>query len=303
MRREARLRLPTVPLIHEWNVAPTAGDARWRRQPAAVGVGPWLQQVAVWSHVAGSPLQLVTWHGANGEPERSIVVESSLAGLGFIQPVADGGVLLVSVRRPRDAAISAQRWSSRGDLVAEADLGDAIEHVLATDSGAVWVGYFDEALTGRAPEGHGLVRFGADLQPEWLYPWNTDLPSVDDCESMNVVGETVYACPYLDHHVVRVDGGEVTDLGPAPHRGGQALLIEGDRGLLIGGYGADHDLMTPFEFTANGPMRVGSQGRVVMPDGLEARSRSWICRGGQAWTQVDNNRFRLGLSRVFDTLC
>ncbi len=166
----------------------------------------------------------------------------------------------------------------------------------------MWVGYFDEALTGREPEGHGLVRFGVNLEPEWRYPWNTDLPSVDDCEALNVSGETVHACPYSAHHLISVTGQEVTDCGPAPHRGGQALLIEGKRAVLIGGYGPDYDLITPFELTNNGPTPVGGQGRLVMPDGLEVHNTKWACRGDQGWAQIGAGRYRLTLQDVFNAL-
>ncbi|MFT4226531.1 MAG: hypothetical protein QM624_08935 [Micropruina sp.] len=222
--------------------------------------------------------------------------------MGFLQPTADGGVLLVSTRKPPGAAVSAQRWSSEGELVADGDFGDAVEHVLVTDSGSVWVGYFDEALTGREPEGHGLVRFDDDLEPEWLYPWSTALPAVDDCEAMNVVGDTVYACPYSNHHLITVAGAEAKNLGPSPHRGAQALLIEDNRALLIGGYGADYDLVTLLELTAEGPKRRGGQGRLVMPDGLEVGHVRWTCRGAEAWTELRGTSYRISLSEAAQAL-
>jgi hypothetical protein len=270
----------------------------------AVGVGSRGEHIALWAErILGGSEQLVTWHGADGEPERTVVVASSLAGPRFVQPTPDGGVLIASARKARGAAISAQRWNAAGELVAQGDFGDGVEHVLVTESGKVWVGYFDEALTGRTPEGHGLVRFGVDLKPEWLYPWQTQLRPVDDCESMNVVGETVYICPYSDHHVIAVSGQEAKDLGPSPHRGAVALLVEGTCGVLIGGYGADYDLVTPFEFAPDGPRPVGGQGRLVMPDGMEVQRVSWSCRGDQAWAQIGNTRYRLTVSQVFDALC
>lgn len=167
----------------------------------------------------------------------------------------------------------------------------------------MWIGYFDEALTGESPEGHGLVRFGADLQPEWLYPWRTALPRVDDCEAMNVTGETVVVCAYSDHHLITVTGQVATDLGPAPHRGARALLLEGNVGVLIGGYGPDHDLVTPFELSAEGPMQVGQQGRVVLPGGFDVQRVTWTCREGEAWALIGDTRYRLNLSRVLDILC
>lgn len=302
-RRWGRLRLPMVPLALEGYVAPPDDHARWHKMPVAAGVGARGEHVAVWSQHGAVSETLVTWHGPGGRPVASMMVRSALDMVGFVQPMPDGGVLIASVRRPHDAVVSAERWSAQGALIAQADFGDAIEHVLVTESGAVWVGYFDEALTGREPEGHGLVRFGKNLEPEWRYPWNTDLPSVDDCEALNVSGETVHACPYSAHHLISVTGQEVTDCGPAPHRGGQALLIEGKRAVLIGGYGPDYDLITPFELTNNGPTPVGGQGRLVMPDGLEVHNTKWACRGDQGWAQIGAGRYRLTLQDVFNALC
>ena len=35
-----------------------------------------------------------------------------------------------------------------GSVVAEGTLGDGINHLLTTPSGAIWVGYFDEGVFG-----------------------------------------------------------------------------------------------------------------------------------------------------------
>ncbi|WP_122263909.1 hypothetical protein [Ornithinimicrobium cerasi] len=221
----------------------------------------------------------------------------------FVQPTPDGGVLIASARRRRDtAAATAQRWSADGSLVGEGNFGDAIEEVLVTDSGATWVGYFDEALTAQEPEGHGLVRFNSSLEPEWLYPWRSALPPLDDIMALNVFGETAYACPYREFHVIAATAAGATDLGPAPVTGAHALLVSGSRAVLIGGFGPDYDVVTPLEITPGGPVLAGRQGRVVMPDGLETRDVTWTCRGPEAHVCVNAARYRLSLDFVFDVL-
>ncbi len=59
--------------------------------------------------------------------------------------------------RDRRVGDNAQMWSADGDDRGDIGgaFGDAIEHVLTTAGGSVWVGYFDEALGGRGPQAHG----------------------------------------------------------------------------------------------------------------------------------------------------
>jgi hypothetical protein len=75
----------------------------------------------------------------------------------------------------------------------------------------------------------------------------------------------------------------VRDHGPAPVRGAQMLLLDADRGALIGGFDAEYDLITPVRITAEGVGRADRQRRLVLPDGQQiprpyAEIRS-TCRG------------------------
>lgn len=78
-------------------------------------------------------------------------------------------------------------------------LGDGIGHVLATSTGQVWVGYFDEGIYGNygwgrtdseEPVGaYGIVRFSPDLEPDWHYPKYTGVgpwDAISDCYALNV---------------------------------------------------------------------------------------------------------------------
>ncbi len=76
-------------------------------------------------------------------------------------------------------------YGADGQVVSEHVLGDGIEHVLATSTGQVWVGYFDEGIYGNygwggadseEPAGaYGIVRFSPRLEPEWHYPRYTEV--------------------------------------------------------------------------------------------------------------------------------
>jgi hypothetical protein len=92
-------------------------------------------------------------------------------------------------------------------------------------------------MGGTGPQGHGLARFTPDLTPDWLYPFNAGLPPVDDCYVLNLNAEQALACPYNAFHLISVTEDKATDLGPAPHQAADALLIQGDQGAFLGGWG------------------------------------------------------------------
>ena len=217
----------------------------------------------------------------------------------FVQPLRDGKVLLVDART-RGTAESAEIWDAAGVWVRGGHLGDAVEHVLATPSGDIWVGYFDEgAASGRGVGGHGLVRFGSDLQPQWRYPFNADLPRIDDCEALNVHDETANALVYKAHHIVSVCGTHGVDHGKAPHGGVVAMLVEGERAVLVGGYGANYDLVTPVRIDAQGPHVAGDQSRLVLPDGMETRNARWTCRGPELHAVIGSSWYRISLDDLY----
>jgi hypothetical protein len=77
--------------------------------------------------------------------------------------------------RPEGPDRNAVLYDADGQVVSEHVLGDGIAHVLATSTGQVWAGYFDEGIYGNygwgradseEPVGaYGIVRFSPDLEP------------------------------------------------------------------------------------------------------------------------------------------
>ena len=232
-RRAEVLALPMLPLRRHGYLKPP--DYRPApRVAAAVGVGADSVAMAVWPAAGGQGV-LVSWHQAGWVASAGLDVRSALL-VHFVQPLPAGRILLVAARTT--GADNAEVWTGEGHRECTGLLGDAIEHVLTTASGTVWVGYFDEAIGSHGPEGHGLARFTSGLQPEWLYPFGT-LPAIDDCYALNVAGEMAYCCPYTSFHLISVHGDRVCDHGPAPARGAPRLLTDGERAALIGGYGPE----------------------------------------------------------------
>ncbi|HYX62458.1 MAG TPA: hypothetical protein VE888_25960 [Streptosporangiaceae bacterium] len=269
------LALPMVPVRLRGYVRSPDGLAGIR-EPAAAGVGFDGAAWAAWRAEDGRAGVVVTSHQGNGPAAAQIEVPTSLR-VRFVQPLL-GGRVLIAAARARPGQDNAEIWSGDGQLERSGLIGDAVEHLLTTASGAIWAGYFDEAMAGPGPESYGLARFTSGLEPDWLYP-RGELPPVFDCYALNVAGETAYCCPYTDFHLIAVTAGHGRDLDPVPVRGSSRLLTDGNRVVLAGGYGPAYDLITPLRITAGGIALDGPPSRLVLPDGLEIPRARSCCRG------------------------
>ncbi|PSL53592.1 hypothetical protein B0I31_10839 [Saccharothrix carnea] len=272
----------------------------------SAGVGPHGEVVALWSTAEGREA-LLAYDGGPGRPAfaatraehpvaarltvRDAVVE--VAGLTLahcqVQPLPGDRFLVVGGRcrwRPEGAEHNAQVIDSAGDVVRTAVLGDGIGHLATTPTGQVWVGYFDEGVYGNfgwggpGPDpvgGPGLVRFDRDLRRAWAFPGDGDAPSIDDCYALNVAGETAWASYYSDFPVVRVGDGDRVAVWANEVEGAGAVVTDGTRCALVGGYGRDHHLVRIGELTGEGRFEVRHTRRLVMP-GPRSPSR-WTMAG------------------------
>jgi hypothetical protein len=239
-----------------------------------VSVGPSNEAVALWSDPSGRqalygrsstsggasfpdsvlavgiPVRIVTY-----TPDTAAVVRVPELRLTHctVQPLPAEQILVVASRcrwRPDSPDANAIVLNANGSVAQQAVFGDGIGHVLATESGKIWVGYFDEGVYGnygwgggRGPEpigAPGIVRFAADLRPEWRYPGNDEADPIDDCYALNVVGESAWSTYYASFPVVRVADDAVRSwpgCGAAAH----AMMVDGARCVLVGGYREDHD--------------------------------------------------------------
>jgi hypothetical protein len=304
-RRAEVLALPMTPLrLHGYLGQP----GHHPRGPVAVGVGPDDIAVAAWPPPVGEHGVVVTSHDGNGlyskERYRSRVLPSvsvlevptSLAVM-HIQPLR-GGKILVACARSRGTD-NAEVWAGNGHPEHAGLIGDAIEHLLTTPCGAIWVGYFEEGIFGTKPAAHGLVRFALDLTTDWAYA-QREMPRIDDCYALNVFGETASTCAYSEFHLITVTGDQACDHGQLPIRGAPWLLIAGERAALIGGYGPEYDLITPLQIKDSGVILHGPQHRLVRPNGLEIPRGHTFCRGpGLHLFPNDSTAwYRLGLDDI-----
>ncbi|MFD0857346.1 hypothetical protein ACFQ07_34400 [Actinomadura adrarensis] len=229
-----------------------------------------------------------------------------------VQPLPDGRVLAVGARakwRQDGPDRNAIIYSADGTALAAETLGDGIEHVLTTSSGHVWVGYFDEGVYGnygwggaedRAPVGScGLARFSADLKAEWQFPSHVNNPwgAISDCYALNVDADTVWTCYYTDFPIVRVHDGTLTGWR-TDGAAAKALITDGSRIALYGGYGADRDRLVAGQL-ADDRMRSTGEYRVVLPDGRKLPGNALVIgRGADLHVLTPGDWYRLDLNDV-----
>ena len=296
-RREEVMRLPVLPVRRHGVIDGLDGDVR-----VCVSVGPAGEVVAVWTMAEYLEAVISRTVSAGGatfpDPDAARPVAARITvhapvlaavtpiqelGLAHIivQPMPGGRFLVAGARcrwRRDGPDRNAVLYDADGRVVSEHVLGDGIEHVLATSTGQVWVGYFDEGIYGNygwgradseEPAGaYGIVRFSPRLEPEWHYPSYTEVgpwEPIDDCYALNVDDMCIWACYYSDFPVVRIRDDIVTgwhnDTG-----GGRALAAAGSRVALCGGYGPDYDRLAQTELGADRAQLAGEY-RIVLPDG------------------------------------
>ncbi|MFG2039114.1 hypothetical protein [Dactylosporangium sp. NPDC048998] len=207
-----------------------------------------------------------------------------------LQPLPDGRTLVVATRGGRAIVFDAD-----GTPVLQGDVGDGIEHALTTLTGQVWVGYFDEGVFGGGPFGpHSIVRFTADLEPDWRYPGEAGFGPIDDCYSLNVEGETAWACYHSSFPIVRMSDGMVSGWRNKI-RGATALVAHADTCALFGGYRAERGraVIGRLSESQNEPI---SEGLLVLPDDrpLPGGVRV-IGRGPDLHVLAETEWYRVGL--------
>ena len=279
----------------------------------SVSVGPSGEAAALWA--ASDEAGLLAGDCDAGPLTRPVAVRAALHAPGLvhtveladfhwpfpeIQPMPDGAFLLAGTRVPWQAdgvPPNATVYDATGQPIAEGLFGDGIGHVQTTASGQVWVGYFDEGVYGNLGWGYGrgtepigapgLIRYTPELTTDWEFSWaRHGLPPVDDCEALNVIGETAWCCYYTDFPLVEVSGetvrawsNEVQGVSAiAVHQSGVGLY-DGKR-LVVARFGSEelvagskYDLVRP-----NGKIPPPNAKVVSRGSGIHVFvGRSWFC--------------------------
>ena len=130
----------------------------------------------------------------------------------YAQPMQNGEWLLVQARAIGSEDRNGHVFDRHGRLIRSIFLDDGIEDVQTTESGEIWVSYFDEGIFGGGRYSqNGLVCFGSDGTPRLAF--NSEItdrfgvPDICDCYALNVCenGDT-WTSYYTDFPIVKFRG-------------------------------------------------------------------------------------------------
>ena len=325
VRRDEVMSFPVLQVRRHGVIGGQDGDVR-----VCASVGPAGEVVAVWT--TAEDLEAVTSRtvsaggasfpdpGATRPVAARITVHApELTAVTRIQDLALAHITVQPMPGDRFVVAGARcRWrrdgpdcnavlyDADGQVVSEHVLGDGIGHVLATSTGQVWAGYFDEGIYGNygwgqadseEPVGaYGIVRFSPGLEPAWHYPRYTEVgpwDAVNDCYALNVDDTCTWACYDSDFPVVRIRDNIVTgwhnDI-----KGARALAAAGSHVALLGGYGPDYDRLALTELGADraqpaGEYRIVLSGSEPLPPGTQVIGRGSRLHflTGTSWYQLE----------------
>ena len=165
----------------------------------------------------------------------------------FIQPLPNGEILIVAARchfRDGHPEQNAAVYNGDGTPARRFVLGDGLEYVWASPDGSIWAGYFDEGVFGNygwnEPLGaDGILRLNAQGEILWRFTAPTGFDSIADCYALNVAPDAIWACPYTDFPIVRINSDGQSRAWKNEFGGARAIVSDNHRVLLFGGYGKE----------------------------------------------------------------
>lgn len=226
----------------------------------------------------------------------------------YVQPF-ENGLLLVDGRCLVPGTASggnAHVISSEGAYVRSILFGDGIEYVQTTESGEIWVGYFDEGVLGYGNYGwqqpigaSGLVRFSSAGERVFEYQPLSVLDRIIDCYTLNVSGPSDAWCSYYtEFPIVEIHNDQIQRHWNSPIRGPRAFAVWRDRVLMDGGY-EDHDRWTLLTLLTNGQVEQ-SRGpdSIVDTDGAPLLGCAATARGPNLWLIKDTAIWHVDLRKL-----
>lgn len=183
-------------------------------------------------------------------------------------PVVDrmpDGQWLVAGSRAKEGEQNGRVHAPDGRLERQMILGDAIENLLCSPDGTIWVGYFDEGVFGGPNEdgswpvsSGGIVQFDASGSPLWSFNGQVreDHSIADSC-AMTLSGTDLWACFHTDFPIVRIDGGTPVFWSNSV-TGAKAIAVKDGIVMLGGGYGEDANGITLVELDGKSSKAMGT---------------------------------------------
>ncbi|WP_318218927.1 hypothetical protein [Streptomyces sp. SCL15-6] len=194
----------------------------------------------------------------------------------------DGGFVVAASRTRRcQDANQVQVFDALGREMSSFSVGDAIEHLLADETGHIWVGHFDENPAG-------IRRWSATGRLAWTSD-GAAIPGLFDCYALNVSGTVAWACTYTDFPLVEIRpdrGGRSVKVWTNHVRGARAVAVHGQRVAFYGGYGKERDRLAHAELTETS-VEPTDVGLLTLPNGRAAGSRRVVGRGSRIYVQTE----------------
>ena len=224
------------------------------------------------------------------------------------QPLPDGALLAVGARsRWQDGKgeHNATVLDPGGEIAGTFCVGDGVQSVQVSPTGAIWISYFDEGVFGNfgwgdnpgpTPLGQaGLVRWSLTGEKEWEYRPPEGFGTIDDCYAMNLDGETAWVCYYSGFPVVRVERDGTVKGWPCVASGAHALAVASGRVALVGGYGALRDRVVVGDLERE----TSATYRLCLPDGEDLpASATVLARGSTVHAVLENRWYVADLGRI-----
>lgn len=158
----------------------------------------------------------------------------------------DGRWLVVARRTGSD---NARLLAPDGQLLARFMLGDGIAHVGVDHHNRIWVGWFDEGVSGNdgwrvpneewPPSSQSIGLFSADGDYKGLPAFPKSLEIIADCYALNIAGDGAWACSYKDFPLSQWQPNGPVRWWSNENAGPSALAVSNGNALLAGGYGSD----------------------------------------------------------------
>jgi hypothetical protein len=172
---------------------------------------------------------------------------------------------LVAGSRADEGEKNGRIHAADGRLEHEMILGDAIENLLCSSDGTIWVGYFDEGVFGGPNKdgswpvsSGGIVQFDASGTPLWSFNEQVGVNhSIADACAMTLSGTDLWACFYTDFPIARVSGGKPVFWSNSV-AGAKAIAVKDDIVMLGGGYSDDSNRITLVKLDGRASRELGS---------------------------------------------
>lgn len=151
--------------------------------------------------------------GQREENENLIEIDKSEeSGYSILQKLPDNHWLVANRNARGNHVKNGSIVDAYGKCTGRLALGDGIQQMQVTDSGAIWVGYFDEGVYGGDPLSHsGFVGFDKDGSKTFdflEFAHQFQLEPISDCYAFNVISDSeIWMYYYAGNVLLKITDG------------------------------------------------------------------------------------------------